>query len=632
MFQNNAYSRKLSLTVVAIVLALATLVGCQSAAPQETTTVPVETDAPTTVPTTEPEIPTEPGAATVYWVGDTMADFTVTTSDGKEMTLSKLLETKELVILNFWATWCGPCQMEFPYMEEAYLKYQDKVEIIALSIEPTDTNDVIEAFKTDIGLTALPMGQDTTGLSSRFYFEGIPTSVAIDRFGVICWQESGSITSTDKFERLFSGFLGADYTESKVGYSIPGPKPTVENADDATLTAALNAEGSAISVSNTTDPSAWPFLPTEGGALKSSNALMDETNAAVQATVSVKAGDALAFDYVMSSEAGMDFLMLEVDGELVEVFSGEEAGIFAYGFTADGEHTVTFLYRKDMEVAGGEDYALIDNLQLLSGDAAAAAVAAMPTYPLSLEGTDCQIIPVDGKEAIVSDPNGMYDLMMESTPTYVANGTEATFTIKLGKDLNPKTAVLYTYTTEYTYCVSNLAQTEDGFTVTLPLSSLETDGYSSTFVFLHPNILEDPNNFILIYVFANEENMNTFVQQELPYYGIENATWTYADGTDPSTDSSIQPDLELPEGFGQYVVYFVDQNGDPVANVVAQICDAESCQVVPSDEYGIVGCIMPAYAYEIHVLSVPEGYTFDTEAVYIMPAEGGELVIQGTKN
>ncbi len=57
------------------------------------------------------------GAPAYYWLGDKMDDFTVTMSDGKEMTLSKILETKELVILNFWATWCGPCRMEFPYME-----------------------------------------------------------------------------------------------------------------------------------------------------------------------------------------------------------------------------------------------------------------------------------------------------------------------------------------------------------------------------------------------------------------------------------------------------------------------------------------------------------------------------------
>ncbi len=572
---------------------------------------------------------------TYYWPGDTMDDFTVTMSDGKEMTLSKILETKELVILNFWATWCGPCQMEFPFMEEAYLKHQDKVEIIALSIEPTDTNDVIEAFKAANGLTALPMGQDVTGVSGNFYFDGIPTSVAIDRFGVICWQESGSITSTDKFERLFSGFLGEDYTESKVGYVIPGPKPTVANADDATLTAALNAQGSAIPATNAADPTVWPFLPTEGGALKSSNAGVDETTAAVYATVTAKAGDAIAFDYVMSSESGMDYLMLEVNGEMIEIFSGDEAGTYAYAIEADGEYAVALCYVKDMAESAGEDYALIDNLQVLTGDAAAAAIAALPTYPLALEGTNCEIVPLNGKETIITDPAGMYAAMMANTPAYVAGTNEATFSIKLGKEINPKTAIVTEGCTGSVYTVSALPQTEDGFTVTVPVSSVEAGGYSSTYVFLYPNYMADPNNMVLLYVFANEENMNLFVYEELPaYYGVENAAWTYADGTAPATNAIAQApaSAEIPEGMAQYTVYFADQNGDPVANVMAQVCDAETCEVLPSDENGMVTFVKPMYAYEIHVLMAPEGYTFDTEAIAVMAAEGETIMIQGTKN
>ncbi len=579
---------------------------------------------------------------TYYWPGDTMDDFTVTMSDGKEMTLSKILETKELVILNFWATWCGPCQMEFPFMEEAYLKHQDKVEIIALSIEPTDTNDVIEAFKAANGLTALPMGQDVTGVSGNFYFDGIPTSVAIDRFGVICWQESGSITSTDKFERLFSGFLGEDYTESKVNYVIPGPKPTVANADEAALAAALNVEGGTIAVANDADATVWPFLPTEGGALKSTNAGYDETQAAVHATVPGKAGEVLSFEYVASSEASMDYMLLEVDGQLIDIFTGDEEGVYAYAFEADGDHAVSFTYIKDMAAADGEDYALIDNLQVLTGDAAAAALAAMPTYPQTLEGTAFEIVPVNGKEAVVNDATGMYDMQMGGIPSYVMDGAEGTFSIKLGKDLNPKMAFVYEDCTGSSYPLNTLAQTADGFTVTIPLSSVEAGGYSSTYVYLYPNYVTDPDNYAMLFIYANEENMNYYIFEELPaYYGLSGATWNYADGTAPATDAIAQPpavdspsaaDFALPEGQAVYVVYFVDQNGDPVPNVMAQVCDEETCEVLPSDELGAVACLKPVYPYEIHVLMAPEGYTFDTEAVYVMPAEGGEIVIEGVKN
>ena len=63
--------------------------------------------------------------AKAYVVGDTMDDFTIKLTDGTDVTLSELLKTHKAVLLNIWATWCGPCRMEFPYMEEAYKQVSD---------------------------------------------------------------------------------------------------------------------------------------------------------------------------------------------------------------------------------------------------------------------------------------------------------------------------------------------------------------------------------------------------------------------------------------------------------------------------------------------------------------------------
>lgn len=568
------------------------------------------------------------------FVGDKAADFTVTMSDGSTVTLTELLKTKEMVLLNFWATWCGPCVMEFPYMQEAYDKFSDKVAIVALSVEPGDSDDVINQFKTDNGLSTLPLGQDSTGVSDNYYFDGIPTSIVIDRFGVICWQESGSITSADKFERLFNGFLGDDYTESKVGYVIPGPKPTVANASEEDLSAAMNAEGGSLKFYNSDADTVWPFIPTESGALKNSNTGIDETTAAVYTTVNAKAGDALAFDYAVSSEACMDYLKLSVNDAYVTILSGDAKGTYAYSFAADGEYKVELAYVKDPGASEGDDCAIIDNARLLSGEEAAAAVAAMPTYPLSLEGTEATIVPVDGKEMLVSEPSGMYDMQMGTTKSYVANGNNAAFEIKLGKDLDPAQAVVYGDFDGVTHAITSLEQTEDGFLVTLPLSSVEAGGYSNTYVYLYPAIVENPQYMIMLYVYANEENANRFVYNEMPGYGMPDATWTYADGSVPATDAIAEPPAaaEVPEGYAEYAVYFLDQDGNPVANVMAQVCDAETCQVMPSDENGAVVAVLPSYAYEIHALTAPEGYTVDTEKIYVMPIEGGEIVIPVTKN
>ena len=84
-------------------------------------------------------------------LGDVMYDMTVKTSDGQEITISELLKEKKMVMLNFWYTTCQYCVEEFPYMQEAYEKYKDDIEIIALN--HLNDDNAINAFKSQMGLT-----------------------------------------------------------------------------------------------------------------------------------------------------------------------------------------------------------------------------------------------------------------------------------------------------------------------------------------------------------------------------------------------------------------------------------------------------------------------------------------------
>ena len=152
-----------------------------------------------------------------YKLGDVMMDFTITDTDGVEHTLSELLKTKKAVVLNFWYLECVPCQMEFPFMQEAYEKYKDKLEILAMN--PVNADEAaIAQFKKELGLT-FPMAQVDALWEQMMGLTAYPTTVVIDRFGNIVLIHRGSIDSANTFEQLFAYFTADDY-EAKAIESI----------------------------------------------------------------------------------------------------------------------------------------------------------------------------------------------------------------------------------------------------------------------------------------------------------------------------------------------------------------------------------------------------------------------------
>lgn len=156
-----------------------------------------------------------------YKLGDKMDDFTVTLSDGTETSLYGLLKEKKAVLVNLWASWCEPCKGEFADMEKVYNEMSDDIGIIALSAEKEDTDEIVLALKKELGLTTLPMGVDTIGLSDTVGINAYPTSIMVDRNGIICYMKAGSLQSAEDFEKLFSAFTADDYSEPVLLNKIP---------------------------------------------------------------------------------------------------------------------------------------------------------------------------------------------------------------------------------------------------------------------------------------------------------------------------------------------------------------------------------------------------------------------------
>lgn len=120
-----------------------------------------------------------------------MPDFTLDSSTGKNIRLEEL--RGQVVMLNFWATWCGPCRQEMPALEELYQRYSKAgFTILGINVENStnaDKRSEIEKFVADKKLT-FPVLYDnqkavTTILEKQFLGKnmGMPTTVFLDRSG-----------------------------------------------------------------------------------------------------------------------------------------------------------------------------------------------------------------------------------------------------------------------------------------------------------------------------------------------------------------------------------------------------------------------------------------------------------------
>ncbi len=314
-------------------------------------------------------------------LGDVMYDFTVTTPDGEKITLSKMLEEKKMVLINFWYTSCSWCVTEFPYMEQAYQQYKDKVGIVA--VDPLGESDAaIKAFPGNFNLDlSFPLAACPTAWPQTFGIQGYPTSVIVDRYGVITLIESGAITSLNPFTSLFETMTADDYQQklyNSVGELIVNPKPTYEMESSDKVAAILNSGDIAVTYHPETEEKskeyAWPFIAAEKlgkKCLKASNQGIDNSFGVIYADVTLKKGQALGLDYLMSSENGADTFVVIVEGEDIFTISGyneKEKWETCYPVVADndGTYEVAMFYLKDGGNAAGDDTVYIKNVRVVN--------------------------------------------------------------------------------------------------------------------------------------------------------------------------------------------------------------------------------------------------------------------------
>jgi len=116
---------------------------------------------------------------------------------GTDVLTGERISTADLkgqpVFLNFWATWCPPCQEEMPAMEAFHQELGDEVRVVAVSGDSLDTREKMAAFAEKFGLT-FRVVHDGGQAAVDYQVAGFPTSFFIDADGVIRVRHAGPLT------------------------------------------------------------------------------------------------------------------------------------------------------------------------------------------------------------------------------------------------------------------------------------------------------------------------------------------------------------------------------------------------------------------------------------------------------
>lgn len=132
-------------------------------------------------------------------VGDPAPDFEYTLADGTVTRLSDLRGKK--VLINFWATWCAPCRLEMPALQEASLEYAD-AGLVVLGVNLVESPNDIVPFGNEFGIT-FPLITNRSGdIRDAYAAQNIPTSYFINSDGTIADKHLGVIDVTYIAERL----------------------------------------------------------------------------------------------------------------------------------------------------------------------------------------------------------------------------------------------------------------------------------------------------------------------------------------------------------------------------------------------------------------------------------------------
>ena len=531
----------------------------------------------------------EPGK--VYQVGDVMRDFTVSTVDGQELTLSQILKEKDAVMLNFWYTGCDPCKAEFPLLQAAYEAYGDRIEVITMN--PTDlsrdTADQIKDFRDQYGLT-MPMATCSGLWFNVLGSNAYPTTVIIDRYGVVCLKYTGSMDDAGVFEAAFEHFTAENYQQKLFGsfadiHVVEYPIGHERNP--------LEASGATESFDVTVEPGAQFYT------------VFYKSNGVI-----IRIEDANAYmiwgdnRYDPDSDGIVEFEMVGDD-----VFSGQQVIIGNTGSAAATFHVQVLIpqgtFSNPYEASLGEY-----NVTVKEGN----SQGVFYNYVAEADGVLTMTVS--------KDPTGKFDIQLYNLNTYaVRNLLEEELVDENGNryvsvQVNQGDVVSIGFQS-VSDAANNYPKVKikavlsftEGFEVKPNYSVAITDAEGNPLSNVSVNVIGDGVNETFL---TDELGMVTMTLPAGTYTvkitvpeGYECQTTQFlltAENCHKDVVMTLYVPQELP-----YTVFVVDEQGNPIANAAVVLGDS----YVLTNENGMVSVILVESKDYVATVIPPEGYTID---------------------
>jgi len=142
-------------------------------------------------------------------VGGPAPEIILMNLQGQEVRLSDL--RGQVVLLNFWATWCQPCKDEMPAMQASYDTLRDQGFVVLAVNELEDTEQVITHVQKHGHTFPVVMDHDNR-VASQYGVVGLPASFLVDRQGIVREKIVGSLLTEERIAELFRQYHGAGLT------------------------------------------------------------------------------------------------------------------------------------------------------------------------------------------------------------------------------------------------------------------------------------------------------------------------------------------------------------------------------------------------------------------------------------